>query len=137
MKLWRICPARDVGVALVMREASIEAMLALLLQELSTSLPSDRHAVLIMDRAGWRTAHRLIRPANITPLHLPVYSSQLVPSCGSGCTCASDTFPPAVRHPKTPSWTPAAPPETRFLQTQAGWPASAAIRDGHNLKEAL
>ena len=56
-----ICPARDTGVALVMPDASTEAMQALL-QELSTSLPPDRHAVLVMDRAGWHTGYRLVWP---------------------------------------------------------------------------
>ena len=72
-----ICPARDTGVALVMPHASTEAMQAPL-QELSTSLP-DRHAVLVMDRSGWHTAHRLVWPANITPLHLPPYSPEMNP----------------------------------------------------------
>ena len=73
-----ICPARDTGVALVMPDASTEAMQALL-QELSASLPADRHAVLVMDRPGWHTAHRLLWPPNISPLHLPPYSPELNP----------------------------------------------------------
>ncbi len=73
-----ICPARDTGVALVLPDASTAAMQALI-EELSSSLPADRHAVLVMDRAGWHTAKRLNWPENITPLHLPPYSPQLNP----------------------------------------------------------
>jgi hypothetical protein len=73
-----ICPARDTGVALVMPDVSTEAMQALL-QELSATLPPDRHAVLVMDRAGWHIAARLVWPTNITPLRLPPYSPQLNP----------------------------------------------------------
>ena len=73
-----VCPARDTGVALVMPEATPETM-QMLLDEVAAAVPVDRHAVLIMDGAGWHTAHRLIWPSNITPLRLPAYSPELNP----------------------------------------------------------
>lgn len=73
-----VCPARDTGVALVVPEAGVPAMQALL-DELATNLPPDRHAVLVLDRAGWHVAHRLVWPRTITPLHLPAYSPELNP----------------------------------------------------------
>jgi NADPH-dependent ferric siderophore reductase len=73
-----ICPERDTGVALVLPEASVPAMQALI-NELASQLPADRHAVLVMDRAGWHIAHKLNWPDTITPLHLPPYSPELNP----------------------------------------------------------
>lgn len=73
-----ICPERDTGVALVLPEATVPAMQALI-DELASQLPADRHAVLVMDRAGWHIAHKLNWPDTITPLHLPPYSPELNP----------------------------------------------------------
>ena len=73
-----ICPERDTGVALVLPEASVPAMQALI-DELAGQLPADRHAVLVMDRAGWHIARKLDWPDTITPLHLPPYSPELNP----------------------------------------------------------
>ena len=71
-----VCPARDTGVALVLPVATTEAMQAFL-DELALAVPADRHAVLLIDRAGWHTARRLRWPENVTPLHLPPYSPEL------------------------------------------------------------
>jgi hypothetical protein len=73
-----ICPERDTGVALVLPEATVPAMQALI-DELAGQLPADRHAVLVMDRAGWHIAAKLTWPETITPLHLPSYSPELNP----------------------------------------------------------
>ena len=50
-----------------------------LIDELASQLPADRHAVLVMDRAGWHIARDLDWPDTVTPLHLPPYSPQLDP----------------------------------------------------------
>jgi hypothetical protein len=73
-----ICPERDTGVALVLPEATVPAMQALI-DELASHLPADRHAVLVMDRAGWHIAHKLHWLDTSTPLHLPPYSPELNP----------------------------------------------------------
>ena len=40
-------------------------------------MPTDTHAVVPMDRAGWHVAKDLAVPANLTPLFLPPYSPEL------------------------------------------------------------
>lgn len=49
------------------------------LRHLSEHLGADRHAVLIMDGAGWHVANDLVIPENVTPLLLPPYSPELNP----------------------------------------------------------
>lgn len=39
-----------------------------------------RHAVLVLDRAGWHVAKALEVPVNLTLLHLPPYSPELNPT---------------------------------------------------------
>ncbi len=50
-----------------------------LIDELASQLPADRHAVVVMDCAGWHIAAELTRLKTITPLHLPSYSPELNP----------------------------------------------------------
>ena len=71
-----VCPARDTGVALVLPIATTEAM-QLLLDEMALAVAPDTHAIMILDKAGWHTARRLVWPSTITPLHLPPYSPEL------------------------------------------------------------
>lgn len=49
------------------------------LRHLSEQLGPQRHAVLILDGAGWHKANDLQVPVNITLLHLPPYSPELNP----------------------------------------------------------
>jgi transposase len=49
------------------------------LRHLSEELGDDRHAVLILDGAGWHTAHEIDVPENVTLLFLPPYSPELNP----------------------------------------------------------
>jgi transposase len=49
------------------------------LRHLSEHLGCDRHAVLILDGAGWHTSNDLEIPENITLLLLPPYSPELNP----------------------------------------------------------
>lgn len=71
-----ICPERDTGEAIVLNEASKQAMEKHLLT-ISDTIPEDRHAVLVMDRAPW---HRSLKiPQNMTIIHLPSYSPELNP----------------------------------------------------------
>jgi len=74
-----VCPARDVGAALVLPQADSEAM-NLHLAEISRHVTAGAHAILTLDGAGWhQTGGRLKVPPNISLLHLPPYSPELNP----------------------------------------------------------
>ena len=73
-----VCPARQTGAGIVMPHANAEAM-NLHLAEISRQVARDTHAAVIMDGAGWHTAHTLVIPANITIIHLPPYAPELNP----------------------------------------------------------
>jgi len=73
------CPARDTGVALVLPKANTE-MMQLHLNEISTQLPENTHAAIIMDGAKWHDTPKLIVPQNITLIKLPPYSPELNPA---------------------------------------------------------
>ncbi len=45
----------------------------------TATLPANEHAVMVLDRAGWHTAKRLVIPSNVTLVWLPPYSPQLNP----------------------------------------------------------
>ena len=47
------------------------------LKEISSLLPENTHAAVIMDQAGWHKAGALVVPDNITPILLPSYSPEL------------------------------------------------------------
>jgi transposase len=71
-----VCPARDVGAALVMPYVNTEAM-NLHLIEISRTVAANAHAIVIIDGAGWHVAHDLAVPGNISLLPLPPYSPEL------------------------------------------------------------
>lgn len=74
-----VCPARDVGAALVMPRANTDAMNEHL-TEIATQVAPGSHAVLILDGAGWhQTGGELKVPENISILHLPPYCPELNP----------------------------------------------------------
>lgn len=74
-----VCPDRATGAALVLPYANIQAM-NLHLQEISTQIAPDAHAVLILDGAGWhKPGRKLTVPDNISLLFLPPYSPELNP----------------------------------------------------------
>ena len=49
------------------------------LARFAATLDGDEHAVLVLDRAGWHTARRLVIPSNVTLVWLPPYSPRLNP----------------------------------------------------------
>lgn len=49
------------------------------LAEIATHVPPDRHAVVILDQAGWHGAKALQVPDSMTLLPLPPYSPELNP----------------------------------------------------------
>ncbi len=73
-----VCPARDLGCALILPRCDTAAM-ALFLAELSGHVAPGAHAIVVLDGAGWHTARDLRWPANLTPLPLPAYSPELNP----------------------------------------------------------
>lgn len=74
-----VCPARDLGVGLVMPEVSSEAMNGHL-AEIAKQVQPGAHAVITLDGAGWhQIGGRLKVPENISLLPLPPYSPELNP----------------------------------------------------------
>jgi hypothetical protein len=72
-----ICPARAVGAAVIMPAVNTEAM-NIHLQEISTQVAANAHALVLCDRAGWHaTATGLQLPDNISLLPLPAYAPEL------------------------------------------------------------
>ena len=68
------------------------------LQEISRHVASGAHAVLVLDRAGWRGTAALTIPDNLSLLPLPSYSPELNPVenvweyLGSESLCCTDRF---------------------------------------------
>lgn len=74
-----ICPARNVGAAVIMPAVNTEGMNEHL-KEISAQVAPGTHAVLICDGAGWhQKGKRLQLPDNISLLSLPAYSPELNP----------------------------------------------------------
>lgn len=73
-----VCPARDVGAALVLPYANTAAMKEHL-GEIALHVPTGRHGVVVLDQARWHTARHLHIPANLSLLPLPPYSPELNP----------------------------------------------------------
>jgi hypothetical protein len=71
-----VCPERDTGEALVCTHIGTASMNAFL-AELAKAIPEDRHAIVLMDQAGWHLSGTLAVPANITLVPLPPYSPEL------------------------------------------------------------
>ena len=74
-----VCPAHDKGAALVMPRANAEAMQKHL-EEISQSIATKAHGVVIMDGAGWHKSGALKIPENLSILFLPPYSPELNPT---------------------------------------------------------
>jgi transposase len=71
-----VCPEQDAAVGLVLPHADTPAM-AHHLQAVSQAIPSGRHAVLLLDRAGWHTTPKLPQLPNLSLLLLPAGSPEL------------------------------------------------------------
>jgi transposase len=74
-----ICPERGAGAAVVMPKANTPAM-QLHLDEISRAVSPGRHAVLLLDRAGWHTTAALNVPKNLSLLPLPARAPELNPA---------------------------------------------------------
>ena len=74
-----MCPAREIGVGLVLPEANAEAM-NLHLAAISRAVSPGAFAVMLLDGAGWhQPGGRLVVPENLALLALPPYSPELNP----------------------------------------------------------
>lgn len=73
-----VCPARDEAVGLVLPVVNTEAM-ALHLQAISMAVPEGRHALVVVDRAGWHNAAAAEGIDNLTLLKRPPAAPELNP----------------------------------------------------------
>lgn len=73
-----MCPARDEAVGLVLPVANTEAM-ALPLQAISERVAEGRHAVVVVDGAGWHGERAAEGRNNLSLLKLPPASPELNP----------------------------------------------------------
>ena len=71
------CPARDEAVALVLPWANTQGMIEHL-RLISQATQEGRHALVIMDRAGWHMSKEIRRFDNVSILPLPAYSPELM-----------------------------------------------------------
>jgi hypothetical protein len=60
-----ICPKEGKGAALVLPACNSEAM-NLHLAEISREIAPGKHAILLLDQAGWHLSSRLAVPPNVT-----------------------------------------------------------------------
>ena len=74
-----ICPARDVGAAVIMPYADTFAMQTHL-DEISLHVTAGSVAALLLDKAAWHTTGKLVVPDNIVLVHLPPKSPELNPT---------------------------------------------------------
>jgi transposase len=71
-----ICPISQKGSAMVFSGVGAVEM-NIHLNEISKTIPSNVHAVIIMDRAPWHKSVTI--PSNISIIYLPPYSPELNP----------------------------------------------------------
>lgn len=71
-------PATGRNLCLALPAVSTEAM-DVFLRHFAAMLPTDEHALMVLDGAGWHIAHDLAVPDNVTLLRLPPYTPELNP----------------------------------------------------------
>jgi len=71
-----ICPKEGKGAALVLPACNSEAM-NLHLAEISREIAPGKHAILLLDQAGWHLSSRLAVPPNVTLVALPAKCPEL------------------------------------------------------------
>lgn len=74
-----VCPARDEAVGLIMPYANTDTM-QIHLEHISIKITEGRHAVIVLDQAGWHTTKKLKNFKNITLIPLPAASPELNPT---------------------------------------------------------
>jgi hypothetical protein len=73
-----VCPKKDKGAAVIVPYANTYAM-QVHLDEIAQQVEAGKHAVVVLDKAGWHTSKSLQVPKNISLLSLPPYSPELNP----------------------------------------------------------
>lgn len=73
-----VCPSQKKCAGIIVPCANGHA-LEEHLKEIAYHIPEGRHAVVIMDQAGWHATQKIKIPENISILHLPPYSPELNP----------------------------------------------------------
>jgi len=73
-----VCPSRGVGEALVV-PCTNKNIMNLHLKQISESTEKGRHAVVVMDGAGWHTDDIADEFSNVSIIKLPPYSPELNP----------------------------------------------------------
>jgi hypothetical protein len=74
-----VCPTTGQAHGCLLPYAETDTMNAYL-ADFSRNLPSDEHALMVLDRAGWHQSKSLNIPSNVTLLYLPPYSPELNPA---------------------------------------------------------
>lgn len=74
-----VCPCQDKAVGSVMPQVNTKAMQAHL-DLIAQQVPVGRHAVVVMDRAGWHTTSKLKNYAHLSIVLLPPASPELNPT---------------------------------------------------------
>jgi len=74
-----LCPARDTGAALVLPVVNTQAMQHHL-AEISATVASGAHAIVLMDQAGWHTTAQLEIPSNLSMVGIPPATPELNPA---------------------------------------------------------
>jgi hypothetical protein len=73
-----VCPSQKACAGLVFPTVN-HHNLEKHLQEIACHIPEGRHAVVIMDQAGWHVKNQLVIPNNMSILYLPARSPELNP----------------------------------------------------------
>ena len=73
-----VCPERGDAVGLLLPYANKDTM-EIHLRHISSQIPAGRHAVVVLDKAGWHTTKKLPHFQNLTLLPLPAASPELNP----------------------------------------------------------
>jgi len=73
-----VCPETGKAEGLLSPRLNTEVV-NVFLEQFSASLPTEEHAVLVWDGAGFHTSKSLRVPQNVTVLQLPAYSPELNP----------------------------------------------------------
>ena len=73
-----VCPSKDKAIGLILPLVNTD-MMTLHLEAISQAVEAGKHAVILVDRAGWHTTKKLKLPNNISLMPLPARAPELNP----------------------------------------------------------